>query len=340
MRRAAVVLALAGSSAVHADTDVAVRLSLEGDRIAQELGISPAELAAQIKARVDEVYETANLDAFLGDFTDATSFSARGLGVDYASAPRGFLAGIAANVAAAGDGDLRSEVSPSAGLAANLAVMVGMNLREWNAPRWTVFANGFWGNASTDWLDGEFFSVGGHVMYHVLPPAPGTGTSSAVLRWIGLSVTSGVEVTRWKLGTDDDPLTASFDVTGSRGGMNLTLDTTGRLDLTSTTATFPVEVTTGIRIALVSTLYVGAGIDLSAGSSEIEASLAGSMRAADGSDVGDVAIGASDASTGSPVTARILAGVQLNLWKLKLFGQVNASQVPAASVAFGLRFVQ
>lgn len=45
-------------------------------------------------------------------------------------------------------------------------------------------------------------------------------------------------------------------------------------------------------------------------------------------------------NNGSPGTARILAGVQLNLWKLKVFGQVNASQAPAASIAFGLKFVQ
>ena len=64
------------------------------------------------------------------------------------------------------------------------------------------------------------------------------------------------------------------------------------------------------------------------------------LRSADNRNLGTVAIDAAGSNNGSPGTARILAGVQINLWKLKLFGQVNASQAPAASVGFGLKFVQ
>lgn len=87
--------------------------------LAQRLGVSAAELAAQIRSRVDDIYQTANIDDFLEAFTDATSFSARGIGADYASAPRGFIAALAANISAAGDEDIRSEERPTAGVAAN-----------------------------------------------------------------------------------------------------------------------------------------------------------------------------------------------------------------------------
>jgi hypothetical protein len=32
--------------------------------------------------------------------------------------------------------------------------------------------------------------------------------------------------------------------------------------------------------------------------------------------------------------------VQANLWKVKVFGQVNASHAPAASIGFGFKVVQ
>jgi hypothetical protein len=339
MRRIVVLIMLMLPALVRAQSAVTVQLSPEGDQLAQQLGVSAAELAAQIKTRVDDIYQTANVDDFLEAFTDATSFSARGIGADYASAPRGFIAGIAANVAAAGDENIRSEDRPTAGVAANLAVMIGMNLREWGQPRWTVYANGFYRNAETEQLDGTVTSGGAHVQYQLLPPSAEAGAET-FMRWIGVSLTTGLEYTRWQLGSDGDTLSTSFAVGSGSNTAPIVLESVGRLDLTSTAVTVPLEATTGIRVALLATLYVGAGLDFTIGRSTIDSSLSGVMRASDGQNLGTVDITAAGTNNGSPGTARILAGVQLNLWKLKLFGQVNASQAPAASIAFGLKFVQ
>ncbi len=316
-----------------------VQLSPEGNALAQQLGVSEAELAAQIKTRVDDIYQTENVDDFLEAFTDATSFSARGLGADYASAPRGFIAGVAASVSAAGDESIRSEERPTAGVAANLSVMIGMNLREWGQPRWTVYANGFYRNAETEQLDGTVTSAGAHVQYQVLLPSEEAGAKT-VMRWIGVSLTSGIEFTKWRLGSAGDTLSTSFSVGSGSNTAPVNLDSVGRLDLRSTAVTVPLEVTTGIRVALLATLYVGAGLDFTVGRSTIDSSLNGVMRTSDGQNLGTVDITAAGTNNGSPGTARILAGLQVNLWKLKLFGQVNASQAPAASIAFGLKFVQ
>jgi len=333
------VLALLVPALARAQSSVTVQLSPEGNALAQQLGVSAGDLAAQIKTRVDDAYQTANVDDFLEAFTDATSFSARGIGVDYASAPRGFIAGIAANVAAAGDENIRSEERPTAGLAANLAVMIGMNLSEWGYPRWTVFANGFYRNAEAERLDGTITSAGAHVQYNVIPPSKDAGAKT-FMRWIGLSVTSGLELTRWKLGSGGSTLSTDFTVGSGQNTAPLILDSVGRLDLSSTAVTVPIEVTTGIRVALLATLYVGAGVDFTVGRSTIDSSLDGTLFTTDGRNVGTVEIDAAGSNNGSPGTARILAGVQLNLWKLKLYGQVNASQAPAASIGFGLKFVQ
>ena len=65
----------------------------------------------------------------------------------------------------------------------------------------------------------------------------------------------------------------------------------------------------------------------------------GPLTTSDGRDVGTATITGGGTENASPVAARILAGAQLNLWKLKLYLQLNGSATPAASVGFGIRGV-
>ncbi|MBA3818347.1 MAG: hypothetical protein H0X17_05605 [Deltaproteobacteria bacterium] len=336
------VVALVSSlapAAAHADATVGVELSPDGMVLASQLAITPEQLAAQIKQEIDAAYQTNDVDGFLRDFTDATSFSARGLGADYGSTPRGFLAGIAGNVAAAGNSNVRTGDAPTAGLAANLAVLLGMNLREWNHRRWTVYVNGFYRNAATEDLDGNILSLGAHVQYRVMTPTDSDGPGTA-LRWLGLSVTSGIELTRWNLGSASESLATDFEVRGEGGTANLDYDAMGRFDLSSTAITIPIEATTGVRLALLLSVYGGVGVDLTLGQSAVAANLAGQLRTGDGRDIGTVTIDADGSRSGSPVAIRLLAGIQVNLWKVKVFVQANASATPAASVGLGVRFVQ
>jgi hypothetical protein len=337
---AGLLVLLLSLGTAHAETTATVTLSPEGMMLAQAMGISPAELAAQIKTRVDDAYHTGEINSFLKEFTDATSFSQRGIGVDYSSAPTGFMVGMAANLALAGDPDIHDTDHPTGGIAVNFSILLGMNLSEWKHEKWTIFANGFYQSASLGDLEGSITSAGAHVQYNVVAPAKSGGAGTA-LRWLGLSLTSGLEYTRWNFGTGGTTLSTKFDVSG--GGMTqpITLNSTGRFDLRSNAVTVPIEVTTGIRIALISTLFVGAGIDLTpVGNSTVSASLDGVLNTDDGRDLGDVNISGNGDSDGSRGQFRLLAGGQVNLWKLKIFAQANVSQAPAASIAVGLKFVQ
>jgi hypothetical protein len=158
------------------------------------------------------------------------------------------------------------------------------------------------------------------------------------LRWTGIDLTGGLEFTRWNLGVEDT-IESDFEVQGSSGNAALVLTETGTFDLSSTAMTVPIEVSTGIRIALLVSLYVGAGIDFTAGTGKLDANLTGTMRTQDNRDIGTTTISGGGDNSASPVAARILAGVQLNLWKLKIYAQVNGSATPAASVGFGIRGV-
>ncbi|MGE0872600.1 MAG: hypothetical protein AB7P03_28860 [Kofleriaceae bacterium] len=325
--------ALLTTHAAHAD--VTIQLSPQGQTYAMQLGIDPAELETQLEGKITDVFQLANINGMLRGFTDATSFSARGIGVDYASDPKSALFGVAANVAAAGD--FRDKDRPTGGIAASIALMAGLNLSAWNHPRWTVYANGFYQGGSTDQLEGKITCLGAHVQYQIIPPSESGGTG-AVVRWLGLSANSGIEFTRWSLGAGSDGVLSDFEIAGNGEDQAITYDATGRFDLTSTATTVPVEVTTGLRIALIAAVYVGAGVDVTVGKSTIATGLSGPLRAGD-MEIGTASISASGSNSASPASARALAGVQLNLWKLKLFAQANASMIPAVSFGLGARLV-
>ncbi|MBK7538278.1 MAG: hypothetical protein IPI49_23520 [Myxococcales bacterium] len=322
---------------VRADASVTVTLTPEGRLIAASQGSSPEQLAAEIKAEVDDAFQTNDVPGFLRSFTDATAFSQRGLAVDYVSVPSSFIIGLGGN-AAISSKNLLEEDRPTAGVAPNLGFMLGANLAEMGLPRWTVYANGFYHSASTDRLSGHLTSAGAHLQVKLIQPAGDSGAARA-FRWTGLDVTSGVEYTRWSLEARD-ALTNSFPTGAGATAVDMTMDSTGRFELGSNAVTVPVEASTGLRFLGILSVYAGAGIDFTAGKSTVDAALTGAIRTTTGGvDVGSAQVNASGENTGSPAAMRALLGLQLNLWKLKIFTQGNVSQTPAASVSFGLRLV-
>lgn len=338
MPRIALVLAavIAWSGRANAQIAVNVDLNAEGQALASQLGISEAELASRIQTRIDDAYDTNNVDGFLRSFADATAFSMRGLGVDYVSMPKNLIVGVGVNFAVAASGDFNAEERPTAGLAPNVAFMAGLNLSDYGSPRWTLFGNGFYRTGSTKSLRGGIFSAGLHAQYRVVLPQEDAGAAT-ILRWTGIDLTSGFELTRWSLGVDDD-IRTNLAVDGSSGSAMLVLDSTGTFDVRSTAMTIPVEVTTGMRIALLLSIYVGAGVDLTASTGKLTTSLNGNILTDDMRNVGTMTMSGSGDNTGSPAIGRILAGGQLNLWKLKVYTQLNAGP-NAASVGAGIRGV-
>jgi hypothetical protein len=55
--------------------------------------------------------------------------------------------------------------------------------------------------------------------------------------------------------------------------------------------------------------------------------------------LGTATINGHDSHGASPVSARALGGVQLDAWKLKIFGHVNAAADSATSIGVGVRGV-
>jgi hypothetical protein len=328
---------LAFPALAHAQSTVTVMLSPQGQALAMQAGISEADLESRIKTQVDNSYDTTNVNKFLRSFGDATSFAQRGIGVDYMSVPGSFMIGIGAQVGVSSTDELTLDQRPtSGGSAANASIMIGYNLKDSGAPRWTLFANGFYESGSTDQLNGKITTGGLHVQYKLIEPQVDQGTAAVVLRWTGLDLTTGVEFTRWVLNANDT-ITQTFNVDGI--SQQISMASTGKFNLSSTAGTIPIELTTGLRIIELVSLYGGIGFDITGGKSTVDADLTGVLTTPDKTNVGTVHITETGNNTSSPGQFRGLAGVQLNLWKLKVYTQVNVSQLPAASVGFGVRLV-
>ncbi len=325
------------STAARAQSAVTVTLTPDGNALATQLGLQPSDLANKIQSDVNDIYQTNNVGGFLRGFANAVSFSNRGLGVDYVSMPHDFMIGVAANVAASSPDYLTGTDKPTAGLAPNFGIMLGTNLRGFDYPRWTLFANGFYEKAATSELSGHLTSFGAHLQYRLIEPQADGGAAIA-LRWIGVDVTSGFEYTKWTLGAEQQ-IPSDLPITGSQGSADLTMTSTGTFNLAATTYTVPVDISTGLRIVELVSVYAGGGADFTTGTAKINANLTGDIKTGDGREVGMSAITVNGSNTGAPVLLRGFGGVQLNLWKLKLSVQATVSQEPAVSLNAAIRMV-
>lgn len=333
------LLALSAPPPARADGDVTITLNPDGQALASDLGIDVAELERRIEAGIADVYDTADVDGFLRSFANATSFASRGVGVDYAPLFRGLELGLTANIAAAVDG-LEEGEDPVGGVAPNVSLMAGLSLSRWGHPEIVLYGNGFHRTGKLDELSGSITNAGVHGQYHLFFPAK--DASTLLFLWTGLHLTAGVELSRWSFGIEDD-VTRDATVDGDNGASTtITTVATGRFDLSATSTTIPLEVTTSARILYFVGVYAGAGLDFQVGKARADATLDGVMTGTDPTDgsavnMGTAVITASGEQGPSPVAYHLLGGLELNVWRLKAFLQGTFVPVDGASLAFGAR---
>ena len=159
---AVVAAALAVPGVAAAQGTVTITLTQDGQDLANALGISVTQLQQDTEDAIAEAYDVNRVDDFLRAFADATSFSNRGIGVDYAANADGLMLGVSGNVAVA-VGDLGQDEAgadhPVAGVAPNLALMGGLNFSRWDLPQLTIYGNAFYRSGSLDKLTGSITSV-------------------------------------------------------------------------------------------------------------------------------------------------------------------------------------
>jgi hypothetical protein len=308
------------------DSMVTVMLNAQGQQLAQQFGQSEQQMLDKVKAGIDDIYQTAHIQNLLQAFANTSAFSDRGLGVAYIVDPGDILVGASATGALSSDAALGTGTFVG-GAIVNLGVTAGVNLGRWDHPAWTVFANGFYESQTVHGLDGHLTTTGTHVQRKVVP---------ARGRWIGVDATAGLEYARWTIG-EAMPIHTHFTVTGAND-QKKTIDylAAGTLDVRADTYSLPLEVTTGVLLGALG-LYGGGGLDVTLGSSDINAVLDGNLTInKEMTPIGTAKITASGSDGPSPVSAHALAGLEVHTRYVRFFvqGAIAPSQ---EAVTLGLR---
>ena len=317
------------------------------------LGMTTDELTQRLRDQVGSLFQATNVSSFLKDFQNAQSFSAKGLGVDYAS--EATLAEIGATLSFASNVDKAYKPSgsytdpPISGGGANFSLMGGLGLGLFGLDPVMVFGNWFKGSASLGQLDGSYHNWGFHGQLRLLGPSRTPSATKFLVRWGGVAVTSGVDYSHLSLSTHKQ-IKSTINVPSNIAGadsapVSLASDVNGILTFTldQTTWSVPLEVTTSLRLLSLVTIYGGFGLDwqLGGGSDlKIVMDNATATLKANGASLGTVSINAGGHANPSPARLREIFGVQLGFVDVvRLFVQVNstASSPVLTSVAAGLR---
>lgn len=330
--RYAIAALLSTVAVAHAESSASVTVTLnpQGNQLASDLGLSVADLIQHTKDQIDELYKVSRIDALLRAFANTTSFSQRGLGVDYDVDPNDILIGAGA-MGVHGDVAIGTTNELLGGSIINYSGHAGVNLGRWDHPRWTVFAGGFYQTQTIHGLTGHLLTLGSHVQYQAVPAGRRGG-----VRWTGVAATGGIEYARLTMGTSSS-IESHFTAQGPTDHATIHMSSTGTLDVLTSTVTIPVEVTTGVRFGGIFSLYAGGGIDVTSGSSTIKAQLNSVLSInSDHLPVGNAVIVGNGENSASPVTVHAVTGIEIHTRHVRVFLQ-GAFAPGETAVALGLR---
>ncbi|MEO6773771.1 MAG: hypothetical protein ABI467_12265 [Kofleriaceae bacterium] len=336
MRRIAVAgfaIGMASPAPARADSSVVVTLTPAGEQLATYLKLSADQLTQNAEDKFNALFQTANLPALLSAFASTTAIADRGLGVDYAVIGTPLMVGVVANGAVPTDASLsNTDERVIGGFVFNFGVMIGANLGRWGAPRWTLFANGFYETAGYKDLQGDLTTGGVHAQYRAIE-----GTHGRV-RWIGLDVTTGLELAKWTISTKRDALQINFKVANMMGDSeHLEFDAKGVMNVEANATTIPLEVTTGLSLGDLFVIYGGGGLDLTLATATIDVDLDGDLLIrSNQQNVGHATVAASGRASPGTTTAHALAGIELEVPHANVYVQGIATPSDEG-VALGVR---
>jgi hypothetical protein len=339
-----------------ADVNVKIQESPVAAQFAQQAGLDLPTLEGEVKRELENLFQTYRVADYLRSFGDAHAFASRAMGVDYVSNFRAAMVGVAGNLSLNIErGYLPRNTRtrpPAGGVGTNATIMAGVNLDFFRLAPVTLFGNYFSRAGRLEEFDAHLSNWGVHAQLKLWGSRDG-GLIDAFVRWGGIDLTTGIEQARLRLTLAqnwrrDIPVGQYVDPAQSGGASPVVaVDSTGRFTIDMHTFSVPIEVTTNVRLLYILSLYGGFGFDWQlGGGSSLALDLDGTMtgRTSSGGQTTEVDLGtatadASESVSPSPGRLRWLAGLQVNVFVVKLFAQLNlATQDPViASVALGAR---
>jgi hypothetical protein len=296
-----------------------IQVEIDPD-LARAAGVDPDEVEQEVRTAMAGKLKLDAPEAYLREMAAANAFATKGMGVDYATNPQRFVAGGSIGTAVNGAGFTfvhGPDALSTAGYSFQASGMAALNLGFLSKDdsflrRFVVSVNGMWAKGKSGPFTAELYNVGGHVQVKLIRP-PHTG----VVEWGGLDVTGGYELASYAL-----ELTEALPV--ETGGLRW--DATGNFDISTVSHTIPVEVSTNLRVAVV-TVFGGVALDVRGDSlAHSEISIAGPLVASGNGQeqqIGTVRASVAADGTTSSLAPRAFGGVQINILPVKIYGQLN-----------------
>lgn len=305
--------------------------------LAAQAGLSEQEVAAMESSMNEATRGQLKLDApeaWLVQMAEANAFATKGMGVDYATNPQTFVLGGSIGTAVNGAGFQfvkGGQDLPEAGFAFQASAMAGVNLgalssKESFLRRFVLYANGMMAGGASGPFEADLNNYGAHLQFKLIKPP-----SLGVVEWGGLDLTGGWEASNYKL-----KLSQAIPVDGEQ----LRWDATGTFDVAAHSESVPLEVSTNLRVFVVSA-YLGAGVDLR------QAAHAQSSLSLDGpiwltvsqpeTEIGSARASLEAGGDGVEVVPRAFAGAQINVLFVKVYGHLNVGLDDRYSGHLGVR---
>jgi hypothetical protein len=289
--------------------------------LAREAGVNPADVESEFRGPAEQELELDSMKEYLSQMANANAFSTLGMGVDYASNPQKFVAGASLGAASCGavplfvgDADL-----PATGYAAEASLMAGLNLGAFSKDesflrRFVVSVNGLYWKGSAKHFDWTIYNYGAHLQFKLIRPKKRDG----VVNWGGLDVNAGYQQAFYQLS-----LHGTYPITVD----DLRWDAAGDMVVASGVPTIPLDVSTNLRILVVS-VFAGGGIDIrtsgeATGTMDLHGDLYVTDKAPGDVRIGSVAAEMHDTAPANLTAPRVFAGVQVNVAPVKIYTQLN-----------------
>jgi hypothetical protein len=341
------VTSLASTAAA---VDLTLTLDRDADAFAQQLGLDVPKLRTALEDELRRYYQLYRVGDFLKEFGDGQSFTNRGLGVDYASDFKLFMVGVAANLAFNRDSAFQQAASPFVdfGRGLNMTVMAGVNLEALGLGPISLYTNYFVLQHKIGAFQTRTSNFGLHLQAQFLKPE--VGLVGYFISWGGFDLTTGVEQEKAVLELDGvaSRVLPLDQLSPQAAGAQLKVDARGKIAFYTRSLTVPFEITTNVRLLSLLSLYGGVGYDVKVASSvdgymDANTGLTGRVQTPNGRQdfkLGAAQIHVTNLERLNAGTFRTLAGVQLNLFLVKIFvhGNMLLRDPVLATVGGGVRF--
>jgi hypothetical protein len=179
-------------------------------------------------------------------------------------------------------------------------------------------------------LVGSLQNVGGSLQLQLVKRA-----NFKIGAWNGLALTGGYDATLFRLKLEKDlPIDTTLD------GTEIGWDATGSYEIDATTSSIPLEVSTAVRV-LVVTVFVGAGYDFVTATANHTAALEGPVeakRSGEDASLGTATVSLEGEADGDRQLFRGFGGAEVRIFAVKVYGQLNVANNDTIGGHFGLRF--